>query len=244
MAAACSPCDGVLGCQGDPRLGLSGEFVTRDFPGGPPVPGVRVDVVSRSPDVLLDSVATATTDATGWWSVSLRARKAGFATVDVVVTPPAPDPPYRVTRLSYQVRVTRGTGSETGRWVPRPFISYIGLLLDEASGGPIVNAQVTVVRRRGVAVTATSATDTTPKTDGSGTFLYDVKPATLAPLYVDFLVDRPGLPRATIANAVITPGYEWGPPHTYAATTFTIDSAGHVTGAGLASQRAPVTSRH
>lgn len=242
-AAACSPCDGVLGCEGEARLGLSGEFVTRDITGGPPVPGVRIDVVSRSPDVLVDSVGTATSNATGWWSVSMRARKVGAATVDIVVTPPAPDPPYRVTGLSYATRTGRGAGSETGRWVPRPFISYVGVLRDQASGGPIAGARVTIVRRGGVAIAATSATDTMPKTDNSGTFLYDVKPVTLAPLYVDFLVDRLGLPRATIANATVTPGYEWGPPHAYAVTTFTIDSAGHVTSGGLAPQRSAVAAR-
>ena len=231
--AGCSPCDGVLGCTASPRLALSGEFATRDIPGGPPVPGVRVEVVSRSPAMLIDSVARATSDATGWWSVSMRARTAGYATVDVIVTPPAPDPPFRVSALEFPVTSVRGVGAETGRWVPRPFISYVGMLRDAATDAPIVGAQLTVARRGGVSVTPTSATDTTPKTDGSGQFVYDVKPATLAPLYVDFYVDRPGLPRAVIP-AIVTPGYEWGPPHAYAVTTFTIDSAGHVSGAGIA----------
>ena len=104
---ACSPCDGVIGCREAPRLGVSGEFVSRDVVTAPAVPGVRVDVVSRSPDVLLDSVASSTTDARGWWSVSMRARTVGTATVDIVVTPPAPDPSFRVTGLQYATSTTR-----------------------------------------------------------------------------------------------------------------------------------------
>ena len=234
LASSCSPCDGVVGCTEDPRLGLSGEFVERQNLTAPPIPGVRVNVVSRSPDLLVDSAATVTSDASGWWSVSLRARRTGTATVDVTVTPPAPYGPYQVTGLQYQVTATRGQGAEAGRWAPKPFVSYIGRLLDKATGGPIIGAKVTIVRRGGVAITRTIATDTAPKTDSSGTFLYDVTPAAVAPHYVDLFVDRPGLPRATVVNAVVPGEYAWGPPHPTAGSTFTIDSAGNVSGGATA----------
>lgn len=238
FASNCSPCDGVVGCTEDPRLGLSGEFVDRQNLGAPPIPGVRVDVVSRSPDVLVDSAATVTSDASGWWAVSLRARRAGTATVDVTVRPPAPYGPYQVTGLQYPVTTTRGQGAEAGRWVSRPFVSYIGRLLDKATGRPIIGAKVTVVRRSGVAITRTIATDTAPTTDSAGTFLYDVTPAAVAPHYVDLLVDRPGLPRATVVDAVVPAEYLWGPPHPTAGSTFTIDSAGNVSGGATAAVRA------
>lgn len=232
-ATACSACDGVIGCHEAPRLGLSGEFVSRDVPSAPAVPGVRVDVVSRSPDVLLDSAASATTDDRGWWAVAMRARTVGTATVDVVVTPPAPDPAYRVTGLQFATSATRGAGAEAGRWVPRLFISYVGKLVDKATGTPIFGAHVTIVRRGGVAIAPTIVTDTAPKTDSTGTFLYDVKPAALAPLSLQFLIDRPGLPRATV-NTTILPGYTWGPAYATPNSTFVVDSAGQVTGPGVA----------
>lgn len=240
-ATACSPCDGVIGCRVDPRLGLSGEFISRDYASAPAVPGVRVDVVSRSPDLLADSVASATTDDRGWWSVSMRARAVGTATVDVVVTPPAPDLPYRVTGLQFATSATRGAGAETGRWVPRLFISYLGKLVDKTTGAPVVGAHVTIVRRGGIAVATTSATDTAPTTDSQGQFLYDVKPAALGPLNLTLLVDRPGAPRATV-NTTILPSYTWGPVYATAASTFVVDTAGNVTGPGVTAARAGAAS--
>lgn len=241
-SVACSPCDGVAGCRVEPRLGLSGDFSTRDNLTARPIPGVRVDVVSRSPDLLVDSVATAESDAGGWWSVAMRARATGTATVDVVVTPPAPDRPYRVSGLQYAVTSLRGQGAETGRWVARPFVSYIGLLRDKGTGLPLIGARVTIIRRGGVGVTPTTATDTAPATDSSGTFLYDVKPDTIGAVYVDLFVDRPGSPRATIRNAVVPVGYEWGPPHPTAGSTFYVGADGSVTGGQTAATRRPATA--
>ncbi len=243
VIGGCGPCDGVIGCNRNPRLDISGQFIDRDAPGTPPLGGVRVEVIRISGVGLSAPSVVGVSDATGWWSVSIGAGAPNaFVNVDLLVTPPAPNAPYRVRAVQFATTSTYGAGAQVGRWVAHPYITYVGLLLDAASGRPIANANVTIVPRGGVAITPTPATKMSSLTDESGQFVYDVRPADLQPLFVDFYVDRPGLPRAVVTNAQLDPSYEDTPPRAFAASTFTIDSAGRVSG-GLTQSRAAARAR-
>lgn len=221
----CNPCDGVVGCEGSSRLGVGGQIVDRDIVGAPAVSGVRVEVVPTGGVPLDASSATATTDGTGWWQTSLRARATGDVVVTVTVTPPG-DKPYRVDGLVVRASSRRGDGNVLGRWVRRPYISYLGGLRDRATGGPVSGARVTVVRRGGIDVEPTSTTRTVSATDGNGYFLYDVRPLDFGPLIVDFVIERNGLRTTVIPNVAIYPAHEWGPPLPSAGATFVLDSVG------------------
>lgn len=225
--AGCGPCDGVVGCQASPRVSVSGQIVDRSA-FGTPVKGVRVEVARTGGTELATMSGTATTDAQGWWNVSLPAPGGDGGdgvTVDVTVTPPPPLKPYRVGGIALRTSRTRGDGQVLGRWVSRPFITYIGELRDRVSGAPIAGARITWVRRGGVEVQTTPLTQVTQTTTGIGYFTIDLVPAEFAPLFVDLIVEREGLPTDTVRDVRIDPGYEWNPPLATAASSFRLGLA-------------------
>lgn len=223
LLAACDPCDGVVGCTGDPRVSVGGQIVDRAA-GGAPVRGARVTVAQSGGAELGASSASAETDGQGWWHVELPARAAEGAavTVDVTVAAPGVAKPYTVTGQTLQVSTHRGQGQVLGRWVTRPYISYIGELRDRQTNAPIAGATVTFVRRGGITFEPTPATQLTQTTSGIGYFLIDVAPSDFAPLIGDLVVQRDGQATVTLRNISIMPGHEWGPPLATAASSFRI----------------------
>jgi hypothetical protein len=154
---------------------------------------------------------------------SFPARAASGAPVTVSVTVAAPGAkPYTVTGQTLRASTRRGDGQVLGRWVTRPFISYIGELRDRRTNTPIAGATVTFVRRGGITVEPTAATLLTQTTSGIGYFLLDFTPGDFAPLVGDLVVDRPGERPVTLRNVSIMPGHEWGPPLATAASSFRI----------------------
>jgi hypothetical protein len=228
--AACSPCDGVVGCRQPARLSVGGQIVDRDA-GGAPVAGVRVTVARAGAAATAGARATAVTDGQGWWQVALPAPEAAdeaageAVAVDVTVTPPAPLAEYRVTGVALRGSTRRGDGQVLGRWVTRPHITYIGELRDRATGAPIAGATVTFVRRGGVEVSATPRTQLTQTTTGIGYFTIDLTPAAYGPVIADLVIERPGFAPVTIADVSILPSYEWNPPLATAASSFTLGLA-------------------
>jgi hypothetical protein len=222
-AAACDPCDGVVACRQEARVSVGGQIVDRAASGAP-VQGVRVEVVRTGGADLAAGTGAATTDAQGWWHVSLPAAAADQAgegvTVDVVVAPPPPLRPYRVNGVALRTSRTRGDGQVLGRWVSRPFITYIGELRDRVSGAPIAGASVTWARRGGIEVEPTPQTRVTQTTTSIGYFTIDLRPLEYGPLFVDLVVERSGQPPATIRGVRIDPGYEWNPPLASAGSSF------------------------
>lgn len=218
---ACDACDGVVGCTQPARVSVGGQIVNRSALGAP-VAGVKVEVVRTAGGELADSSASAVTDGQGWWHVAMPARGGAGATVfvDVIVTPPAPQRPYRVTGIPLRTSTVRGDGQVLGRWATRPYITYVGELRDRVSGAPIAGAQVTFVRRGGIEVTPTPVTQVTQATNGDGYFTIDLMPAEYAPLIVDLMVTFPDGRATTIRNVSIMPGYEWIPPLATAESSF------------------------
>lgn len=224
--AGCDPCAGVAACAGSPRLGVSGQIVDRgnptnadrdpisgaNIPQARPTADVRVEVVPTAGVTIEQSSAVATTDGNGWWQVSMPARDEGGVTVDVVVTPPG-GAGYTVRGLNLLTSRTRGRGNVLGRWTRDLFLTRIGEIFDAASGARVDGARVTAVRRSGIEVAATPNTRTPMVTAGGGRFLYDVRPLADGPLVLDFLVERDGLPAATVPNVVVYPMHEWLPPN-------------------------------
>lgn len=221
--AACNPCDGVVGCSQDARVSVGGQIVDRAAYGAP-VAGVRVTVDRVGGAELGAESASSSTDAQGWWHVELPARAAAGegVSVDVTVAPPAPLKPYRVSGLTLRTSTRLGDGQVFGRWVTKPYITYIGEIRDRATGAPVSGATVTFVRRGGIDVAATPLTQVTQPTTGIGYFTLDLVPSDFAPLVADFVVERPGYATTTIHSVSIMPGYEWGPPLATAASAFRI----------------------
>jgi hypothetical protein len=67
-------------------------------------------------------------------------------------------------------------------------------------------------------------------TFGGGRFLYDVRPLADGPLVLDFVVERDGLPPATVPNVTVLPKHEWLPPNVDGELIFRLDSAGRRVG--------------
>lgn len=242
-ATACDPCAGVVSCEQDARLGVSGQIVDRGTPtdadrdelsgaGIPPLRpsnGVRVEVTRVGGVDLEAESASATSDAAGWWQVSLPARAEGDVVVDVAVTPPG-GTPYHVRGLTLHASRVRGGGNVLGRWTREPFLTQVGELYDADTGAPIEGARVTAVRRGGVAVEPTANTRTPMVSIGGGRFVYDVRPLADGPLVLDFTVERDGLPPATVSGVTVTTQYEWLPPNVNGGLIFRLDRAGNRVG--------------
>lgn len=237
LVTACDPCAGVASCRQPPRLGVSGQIVDRgnpvaDWPlsgAGPsavPSAGVRVEVIRTGGVELEREQAVATSDGTGWWQVSMKARDEGQVTVDVVVTPPG-GIGYRVRGLPLTTSQTRGEGNVLGRWTREPFITVLGEIFNAPSGERVAGARVTAVRRGGIAIEPTPNTRAPMVTVDGGRFLYDVRPLGDGPLVLDFVVERDGLPPATVRNVTVYPQYEWLPPNVSGDLIFRLDAAGN-----------------
>ncbi len=238
LLAACDPCAGVASCQQSPRLGVSGQIVDRGNPTEaerlagvavpPPAPsrGVRVEVV-RTDGVEVDVPgAVATTDDNGWWAVSIPARDEGGVTVDVVVTPPG-GLGYRVRGVNLRTSRKRGDGNVLGRWTREPYLTLLGEVFTAPEMARVEGARVTAVRRGGIEVAPTPNTRSTMVTVGGGRFLFDVRPLADGPLVLDFVVERDGLPPATVRGVTLFPQYEWLPPNVSGDLIFRLDAAGN-----------------
>lgn len=238
--AACDPCAGVASCTETPRLGVSGQIIDRgdptnadrseisgaNIPQVTPVGGVHVQVIRTGGAQMVVSQADATTDASGWWQVDMPAREVSGVGVEVIVTPPN-GPGYRVQDLHLLTSNVRGQGNVLGRWTNDPFLTDIGEVYDAATGARVDGARVTAVRRSGIVVQPTPNTQVPMVTSGGGRFLYDVRPDSDGAVVLDFVVERAGLPTATIPNVTLYTQHEWLPPVVNGDLIFRLDSAGH-----------------
>jgi hypothetical protein len=236
-AAACDPCTGVASCRQAPRLGVSGQIVDRGMPvpdwalsgAGPsaaPASGVRVEVIPTDGVDVDEPSASATSDGTGWWEVSMRAAEEGPVLADVVVTPPD-GVAYRVRGVLLNASRKRGDGNVLGRWTREPYITTLGEVFDAASGARVAGARVTAVRRGGIEIAPTVNSRVPMVTVDGGRFLFEVRPLADGPLLLDFVVERDGLPPATVRNVTVQPQYEWLPPNVNGDLIFRLDAAGN-----------------
>lgn len=240
-SAGCDPCAGVVACVEAPRLAVSGEILDRGDPTTPanlsgagipqatPVAGVRIEVIATGGVAVDGGSAAVTTDGSGRWSVTLPARDTGAVTADVVVTPPG-KAGYRVSGVQLRVSRTRGAGNVLGRWTHQLYMTKLGEIITSPTGARPAGARVTATRRGGIEIAPTRNTVSPMVTGDGGRFLYDVRPLSDGPLVLDFVIERPGLPTATVRNITVLPQHEWGPTNVDGAISFRIDSLGNLAG--------------
>lgn len=223
LAGACDPCTGVVGCSVDPRVGVSGQIVERGDPsnsdGTPlsgtgiplarPVRGVRIEVIPMAGAATGNAVTT-TTDGNGWWQVSLPGNGDGPATVDVVVTTPG-NTSYRVRDVAARSSRRRGDGTVVGRWTSRLYLTKLGEVIDWPSGGRREGTRVRAIRTGGGRIAPTRNTTDPMITIPGGRFLLDFVPLDQEPVVFDFVIERDGLPTATVRGVRVAPLWEWLP---------------------------------
>jgi hypothetical protein len=161
--------------------------------------------------------------------VSIPAGDEGAVSVDVIVTPPG-GVGYTVRGLQLAASRTRGDGNVLGRWTREPYITTIGEIFDHPSGERVAGARITPVRTGGIPIEPTRNTRTPIVSVEGGRFLYEVRPLADGPLLVDFIVERAGLPTATVRNVIVRPQYEWLPPNVNGDLIFRLDAAGNRVG--------------
>jgi hypothetical protein len=150
----CDPCAGVASCTPGPRISLEGSLV--DDASGKAIVGARIDAIRvGGVELERDSVAT-TTNASGYFRISIDARTEGEAALDLVITPPAgyPDPKLRVVDLRFPTTDVRGDGQVLGLWTTKPHFSYLAQLYYRSnSTTPVANVRVEFRRTGGVELT-------------------------------------------------------------------------------------------
>lgn len=208
LAGACSPCAGIVGCADDaPHVSASGILVRHAD--GKPVAGATVRLEPTS-GVHVTGTLVATTDAAGAFDLVAPTDAAGDVVADLVVTPPPPSVPYRVSGVRLVATTRRGEGTILGRLLADPYIFFIGELHDRRSGQPLGGATVYVVPHAGSPLGRdTIATST----DGSGRFIVLPGVSVTTDVVVDLLVFAPGVASGTVVpNVRLTPIYRDAPP--------------------------------
>ncbi len=132
--AACSPCDGIIGCSADPGFAVSGRMV--DWRSGEPVAAVVIDVLHAEGSIRTE------TDAEGFFSVHWSSTLQTDS-VRLRVHPPAPYLPYEGTPVAVRSSSVAGDGTDLGRWVANPFHAYVGQVRLRKNGTSVSNARVT-----------------------------------------------------------------------------------------------------
>ncbi len=188
----CDRCAGVLGCVGEPRLSLDGQLIVRETGAG--VSGASLAFVRTGGVPLLDDSVTATTDREGRFQLAVGASALGTVLGDLVVRPPAPWHPYRVSGVAFPTSDLRGQGQILGELVVSPYVEFLGALSNRSAGGPLAGARVTIVRTGGVGLVGPDSFDITANSDG--VFYFNVEAQNPGDLIADMIVQSPALPRA------------------------------------------------
>lgn len=187
---ACGRCDGILGCSGAARMSAEGQIIVRET--GAPVHGVTLDFVrTGGVELAADSVRT-TTDGYGHFQLSVDASGIGEVVGDLVVRPPAPGQPYRISGLRLPTSDVRGEGVIIGRMVVVPYIEFIGELYSRSGGQLLSGAEVTIKRTGGVAVSPDSFAITT---GSDGRIYFKAQAANPGDMVADLVVTSPALGR-------------------------------------------------
>lgn len=171
LAPACDPCDGVVSCNEDARLGIGGQMVVRDT--GEPVGGVRLELTRTGGVALSEDRLVAVSEENGRFHFGTDAAEEGEVVVDVAVEPPPPYPSYEVRGLTLSTSTLRGDGRDLGRWVVDPYVAFVGSLRMRRTWEPprfVRGAWPRVTFRRTGGVEIDPAV-VTGRADGAGNFL-------------------------------------------------------------------------
>ena len=193
LLAACDECAGTPSCHNHPEISTTGQFIERQS--GSPVGEVSVKFVRRSGiDIIADTIRGATNDD-GFFVLRTGSVYNGTVTGDLIVTPPAPYPPFTLTGVSLQTSRVRGDGENLGRLVVNPYLLLVGHVRDRKTLTPLVGATVTLRRTGGGRVASDSMTFTT---DFGGQFSWEPAVIDPATVQVEFEVEAAGYPRTYV----------------------------------------------
>jgi hypothetical protein len=202
-AAACDPCFGTSACEDEPAVSLSGRVI--EHATGLAVPGTRVSLVwrTRSTSLDYDSVVTISA-ADGSFRVRAVVSAAGVVRGRLVVTPPAPRPPYTVENFVVPTTNVRGDGFYIGDLVVDPYFLFVGEVHDRFTGALVPYADVQFGRTGGVGVTPTSWGQTA---DGGGRVFRELQMSGLGTLHALATVTGAGYPRPFQIPVHLEPKY-------------------------------------
>ena len=186
----CDECAGTPSCRVEPELSYSGQVVVHGT--GKVVPGTQVSFV-RDSGVLLqaDSIAVVT-DGDGFFTLRVRARRAGDVFGHLRIAAPAPYRSYVAQLGLLQTTTTRGDGTFLGRFSAEPYMLMIGILRDRKTGAPMPDVTVKIRRNSGGRFTVDSATFVT---DFGGQFAWYPVVAEPGDVNTTFEITAPGYPR-------------------------------------------------
>ncbi len=205
----CDRCAGILGCMEQPRLSLDGQLIVRET--GAAVPGAQLTFVRTGGIQLIGDSVAVTTDGEGRFQLAAGAAGMGTVVGDLVVRPPAPWHPYRVSGLSFPTSNVRGQGQILGQLVVVPYIAFLGAVYNRTGGGALAGAKVTIVRTGGVGLVSADSFDITAN-DG-GVFYFSTDAQNPGVLIADMIVQSPALPRPFIRSGVGFPAiYQYRVP--------------------------------
>jgi hypothetical protein len=206
--AACNACDGVQACRGEVVASVSGDIVRRAD--GRPVAGVQVELVPTSGVAATSARASAVSDAAGAFQLSVPASAVGEVVADLVVTPPAPYPAFRIPAVRLRSSDRRGEGTVLPRLLVDPYLLLVGQLLNRRTGGALAGAEVTLVP---LSSTALDAPPPSTSTNAQGRFQISAGLRQVGVVVADLLVVAPGVTSGSRVNAIhIEPVYFDVPP--------------------------------
>lgn len=191
--SACDECAGTPSCHNHPEISSSGQFIERMS--GSPVAGVSVKFVRRSGIEIIGDTIRGTTSDDGFFVLRTGSVYNGTVTGDLIVTPPAPYPPFTLTGVSLETSRVRGDGDNLGRLVVNPYLLLVGHVRDRRTLTPLIGATVTLRRTGGGRVASDVATFTT---DHGGQFSWEPAVIDPATLQVEFEVEAAGYPRTYV----------------------------------------------
>lgn len=192
VIAACDPCTGVAGCNGDPVAGLSGRIL--DEISGAPAAGVAVDVIRTDGVAVARDSVRVFTDAEGLFMAELDATELGDAIVDVVVSPPGL-PGYRVRDIHVPVSRRRGEALVLPTWANRPSLPELAFSFRRAFPKVVLpNVHVTFKRTGGAQLTGLGPNETFTTQSGADgwfpLFARQVKPVSFDTVFGELTVDE------------------------------------------------------
>jgi len=186
-AYGCDPCAGVPTCHDAPEISYTGQFI--EHKSGDAVSNVRVEFVRTSGVEMASGAPTATSDDDGFFLLHGPVLQEGYATGNLLVTPPAPYAPYTIPDLTLKVNRVRGDGGNLGRLVVNPYLFLVGRVENSQTHAPITNATVIMRRTGGGRAAADSVSFTT---DFGGQFGWEPAILDPRPIVVRFDVTAPG----------------------------------------------------
>lgn len=186
----CNPCAGIItGCTESPRVSIDGQIV--NHPEGTPAEGV---VVSLALAAGSPPVASAETDALGFYHMETAVSETGTFDTEITIDPPG-FRSYRVRR-PVTAATLRGGGAVLETMVSRPYFNAIAPVVPRCDDSKPIALQRFALRFPDGRVNPIAGGATGGTTDSTGTIVF-LAPAfvtdTFTPLVADLLLpDLPG----------------------------------------------------